>query len=84
MKYKSRRSDPGIIMVAVLLIIAGGVLIWWPKDIYLMGISLAGWLMFFSYFAWFAISVIYVMWIERLEKKSDHNRSNEESIKKSS
>lgn len=65
---KSKLLDPGIILLGVLLLVAGVVLVWWPKDTHLMGISLAGWLMFFSYFVWVAISVIYVVWIERKEK----------------
>lgn len=62
-------KDPGIISVGILVLVAGTVLIWWPTDTYVMGISLAGWLMFFSYFAWFAIAVVYVLWIEHLEAK---------------
>ncbi|MEC5424793.1 hypothetical protein QGM71_15005 [Virgibacillus sp. C22-A2] len=69
MKSKSKLSDPGIILLGVFLFFAGIVLIWWPTDVYLMGISLAGWLMFFSYVVWFALAVVYVYWIEKLEKK---------------
>lgn len=81
---KSKWLDPGIIMVGVLILIAGTILIWWPKDIYLMGISLAGWLMFFSGFAWFAISIIYIIWIERLERKNDQNQLDEDNLGKPS
>lgn len=82
MKANSRLKDPGIIMVVVLIIIAAIVLVWWPTDIYLMGVSLAGWLMFFSYFAWFAISAIYIAWIERIEKQSEDNITDEKNSKK--
>lgn len=68
MKTKSKLSDPGIILVTVLLFFAAIVLIWWPKDVYFMGVSLVGWLMFSSYFIWFALSIIYVTWIEKKEK----------------
>ncbi|SFD89000.1 hypothetical protein SAMN05216238_105158 [Lentibacillus persicus] len=70
MKSKSRWSDPGIILVAILLVISAIVLIWWPTDIYFMGITLAGWLMFFSYFVWFALSIIYVVWMEKRDAKN--------------
>ncbi|ALX48445.1 hypothetical protein [Lentibacillus amyloliquefaciens] len=68
MKSKSRLSDPGIILVTILLAISAIVLIWWPTDIYMMGISLAGWLMFFSYFVWFLLSIIYVIWMEKRDE----------------
>lgn len=79
MQKKSKWTDPGIIMTGVLILITAFVLVWWPKDIYVKGISLAGWLMFFSYFAWFAISVIYVMWIERIDRR-EKEQSNTEDI----
>ncbi|HLR63016.1 MAG TPA: hypothetical protein VK097_11350 [Lentibacillus sp.] len=71
MKPRSRLSDPGIILVAILLAISAVVLIWWPTDIYLMGISLAGWLMFFSYFVWFLLSVLYVVWMEKRDESQN-------------
>ncbi|MUV37031.1 hypothetical protein JNUCC1_00837 [Lentibacillus sp. JNUCC-1] len=71
MRPKSKLSDPGIILVGVLLFVAGIVLVWWPTDIYFMGISLAGWLMFASYFIWFLIAVIYVLWIEKIDKEEE-------------
>ena len=69
MRGKSKLRDPGIILCSVLVLVAAFVLIWWPKDIYVKGISLAGWLMFSSYFVWLAIGVIYIFWIEKWEKK---------------
>lgn len=69
MQRKSRWKDPGIILCGVLLLVAAIVLIWWPKDVYIMGISLAGWLMFSTYFIWLLIGVIYIFWIEKWEKK---------------
>ncbi|HLS08370.1 hypothetical protein [Lentibacillus sp.] len=73
MKSRSRLSDPGIILVVVLIVISATVLIWWPTDIYLMGISLAGWLMFFSYFVWFLLAIIYVVWMEKKDKNAQNN-----------
>lgn len=73
MKYKSRLSDPGIILVAILLAVSAIVLIWWPTDVYLMGISLAGWLMFSTYFVWFLLSIIYVIWMEQKDKNAENN-----------
>ncbi|MBO1001784.1 hypothetical protein [Pseudogracilibacillus auburnensis] len=69
MQGKSKWKDPGIILCGVLLLVAAIVLIWWPKDVYIMGISLAGWLMFSTYFIWLLIGVIYIFWIEKWEKK---------------
>lgn len=76
----SKWKDPGIILVGVLVLVAGTVLIWWPTDTYVMGISLAGWLMFLSYFVWFGMAVAYVLWIERLEAKQmkEHDINEEE------
>ncbi|TXL65875.1 hypothetical protein FHP05_07090 [Cerasibacillus terrae] len=73
---RSKWTDPGIFLVGVLILIAAGVLAWWPKDIYFLGISLAGWLMFLSYFAWFLISVVYVIWIEKIEQKKNDLEDN--------
>ncbi|MFC7321654.1 hypothetical protein [Halobacillus campisalis] len=67
---KSKWKDPGIIMVIALVIIAGIVWIWWPAEVYWMGISLAGWLMFFCFFIWLLLTIIYVIWIEKIEKRS--------------
>ncbi|TRM12109.1 hypothetical protein FH966_10670 [Lentibacillus cibarius] len=72
MNSKSRLLDPGIILVATLLFFAAIVLIWWPTDIYLMGISLAGWLMFGSYVIWFLLALIYVVWVEKKEDKKNN------------
>lgn len=69
MRSKSKFTDPGIILVGVLIFVSAIVLIWWPIDIYWLGISLAGWLMFFSYFIWFILAVAYVYWIEKKEKE---------------
>ncbi|MBP2079253.1 hypothetical protein [Oceanobacillus polygoni] len=68
MRSKSKLKDPGIILLVVFIFLAAIVLVWWPTDIYWMGISLAGWLMFFSYFVWFLLAVAYVYWIEKVEK----------------
>ncbi|MFC4557647.1 hypothetical protein ACFO3D_05420 [Virgibacillus kekensis] len=68
MKTNSRLKDPGLIIAAILIIISAIVFIWWPADVHIYGISLVGWLMFFSYFIWFALAVIYVVWMERKEK----------------
>ena len=62
-------KDPGIILLVVFIVYTAIVLIWWPTDVYWMGISLAGWLMFISYAVWFLLAVVYVIWIEKREKK---------------
>lgn len=66
-------KDPGIILVVVLVAVSAFVLIWWPTDIYMMGISLAGWLMFFTYFVWFALAIAYVYWIEKVEREKEES-----------
>lgn len=68
---KSKWKDPGIIMVISLVIISSIVWIWWPTEVYWMGISLAGWLMFFCFFIWLLLTFIYVIWIEKIEKRSN-------------
>lgn len=69
MRMNSKLKDPGIILLVVFIIYTAIVLIWWPTDVYLLGISLAGWLMFISYAVWFLLALAYVIWIEKHEKK---------------
>lgn len=57
-------------MTLIIIIYATLVFAWWPTDIFLAGISLVAWLMFFGLFLWFLITVVYVVWIERIEKSS--------------
>lgn len=68
MTNRSKFKDPGLLMVAVLILYAALVWIWWPADIYMAGISLVAWLMFFGLFIWFGLTVIYTLWIEKIEK----------------
>ncbi|MEI3599302.1 MULTISPECIES: hypothetical protein [unclassified Oceanobacillus] len=68
----SKLKDPGIILLYVLVAVVAIVLIWWPTDIYLLGISLAGWLMFSTYLIWFLLAIIYVLWIERVQKENEN------------
>ncbi|QKY68830.1 hypothetical protein [Lentibacillus sp. CBA3610] len=67
MASRSKFKDPGFILTVVLVIYAGFVFIWWPTDIYMLGISLVAWLMFIGLFFWFLLAVIYAVWIEKLE-----------------
>ncbi|MEI3614384.1 hypothetical protein [Pseudogracilibacillus sp. SO30301A] len=67
----SKLKDPGIILLYVLVAVVAIVLIWWPTDIYLLGISLAGWLMFSTYLIWFLLAIVYVLWIERVQKEKE-------------
>lgn len=68
MTNRSKFKDPGLLMVAFLILYAALVWIWWPTDIYMAGISLVAWLMFFGLFIWFGLTVIYTLWIEKIEK----------------
>lgn len=77
----SKLKDPGIILLYVLVAVVAIVLIWWPTDIYLLGISLAGWLMFSTYLIWFLLAIIYVLWIERVQKeKENEDRGDDNAI----
>jgi hypothetical protein len=71
-KLNSKLKDPGIILMYVLIAVTAIVLIWWPTDTYVMGISLAGWLMFSTYLIWFLLAVAYVIWIERIEEEDEN------------
>lgn len=81
-RSSSKWKDPGIILVGVLILVAATVLIWWPTDTYVLGISLAGWLMFLSYFVWFGLAVAYVLWIEHLEKEHETEKNIQEKEQK--
>lgn len=70
MAQRSKFKDPGLFMTLIIIIYATLVFAWWPTDIFLAGISLVAWLMFFGLFLWFLITVVYVVWIERIEKSS--------------
>ena len=37
--------DPGMTLLAVLLVMCAVIFIWWPTDIYLADVSLVAWLM---------------------------------------
>lgn len=75
----SKLKDPGIILLYVLVAVVAIVLIWWPTDIYLLGISLAGWLMFSTYLIWFLLAIVYVLWIERVQKETE-DRGDDNAI----
>ncbi|WP_347861145.1 hypothetical protein U0355_10660 [Salimicrobium sp. PL1-032A] len=66
---KQKWKDPGIVMVVLLSLISLVVWIWWPADVFIGGLSLAGWLMFFCFFIWLILTITYVIWMERIEKK---------------
>ncbi|WP_020007107.1 hypothetical protein [Salinicoccus albus] len=68
MAKRSKLKDPGLLMVLILAVYSAFVFAWWPMEIYLAGISLVAWLMFFGLFIWFTLTVIYTVWIERIEK----------------
>lgn len=68
---RSKFQDPGFILTIILVIYAAVVFIWWPTDIYMLGISLVAWLMFFGLLFWFLLAIIYTVWIERIESSHD-------------
>ncbi|MFD2761730.1 hypothetical protein [Lentibacillus juripiscarius] len=71
MASRSKFQDPGLILTAVLVIYAAFVFIWWPTDVYWLGVSLVGWLMFIGLFFWFLLAIIYAVWIEQIEGTND-------------
>lgn len=68
MGQKSKLRNPGIFLTIVLVLYSVFVFAWWPKDIYWLGVTLVGWLMFLGLFLWFLLGVIYVIWIEKRDK----------------
>ncbi|WP_462422007.1 hypothetical protein [Salinicoccus sp. Marseille-QA3877] len=68
MAQRSKFKDPGLFATLIIIIYSAFVFGWWPVDIYVAGISLVAWLMFFGLFIWFILTVAYVVWIERIEK----------------
>ena len=68
MAQRSKLKDPGLFATLIIIIYSAFVFGWWPVDIYVAGISLVAWLMFFGLFIWFILTVAYVVWIERIEK----------------
>ena len=70
MARRSKFKDPGLFMTLIIIIYSTVVFAWWPTDIYMAGISLVAWLMFFGLFVWFTITAAYVIWIEKIEKDS--------------
>jgi uncharacterized membrane protein (DUF485 family) len=69
MSKRSKFKDPGLLMVAVLVLYSAFVWVWWPTDIYMAGISLVAWLMLFGLLIWFVLTVIYTLWVENIEKR---------------
>lgn len=68
MAKRSKLKDPGLLMVAILVIYSAFVWAWWPTDIYIAEISLVAWLMLFGLAIWFSLTVIYTLWVEKIEK----------------
>ncbi|SFA85072.1 hypothetical protein SAMN04488072_102310 [Lentibacillus halodurans] len=71
MASRSKFQDPGLILTVVLVMYSAFVFVWWPTDIYWLGISLVGWFMFIGLFFWFLLAIVYVLWIENIERKND-------------
>ncbi|NLS09550.1 hypothetical protein HGQ17_05905 [Nesterenkonia sp. MY13] len=61
-------TEPGIILLTVLLVMSAVIFTWWPKEPHPGGIALVGWLMFATMPVSIALTGIYVIWMERREK----------------
>ena len=61
-------TDPGIILLGVLLLMSAIVFVWWPADTAWNGMATVGWLMLGTIPVSILITGVYVVWMERLEK----------------
>lgn len=61
-------SDPGMILLAVLLLMSAVIFIWWPTDIYFAEVSLVAWLMLATLPVSIFLAGYYVLWMERRER----------------
>ena len=61
-------SDPGMILLAVLLLMSAVIFIWWPTDIYFAEVSLVAWLMLATLPVSIFLTGYYVLWMERRER----------------
>lgn len=69
--YLTRRAiltDPGMVLLAVLLLMSAVIFIWWPTEIYVAEVSLVAWIMFATMPISIALTGYYVLWMERREK----------------
>lgn len=71
MASRSKFQDPGLILTVLLVAYAAVVFIWWPAEIYWLGISLVAWLMLFGLLFWFLLAVVYCLWIEKIERENE-------------
>ena len=71
-------TDPGIILLGVLLVVSVIIFGWWPTDTYWNGMATVGWLMLATIPMSMAITGIYVVWMERLEKAAGKDIDAEE------
>ncbi|WP_150462145.1 hypothetical protein [Nesterenkonia ebinurensis] len=67
-RHRSTWSDPGIVLLIVLLVMSAIIFIWWPREPHPGGVALVGWIMFATMPVSIALTGIYVLWMERLEK----------------
>ncbi|EZH65558.1 hypothetical protein DH09_18235 [Bacillaceae bacterium JMAK1] len=79
-KKRSIFTDPGIILLMVMLALAAFIFIWWPTDIFVGGVSIVAWLLFGSHFILCGLCIIYVVWMEKLEKKSSVHQSKNDDV----
>lgn len=63
-------SDPGIILLSVLLLMCTVIFAWWPTDIYFAEVSLLAWMMLATLPVSIFLTGYYVLWMERREKSS--------------
>ena len=68
---RSVLTDPGIILLGVLLALAVMVFGWWPTETQWNGVALVAWLMLASVPVIVLITLVYVVWMERLERIAD-------------
>lgn len=69
-------TDPGMIFLAVLLLMCAVIFVWWPTDIYFAEVSLVAWLMLATLPVSVLLTGCYVFWKERREKSFQQQRSS--------
>lgn len=63
-------KDPGMILLAILLLMSAVIWVWWPTDTYLAEVSLVAWIMLATLPVSIALTGIYVIWMERRDSRA--------------
>lgn len=61
-------TDPGIILLMILMLMCTVIFVWWPTETYIAEVSLVAWLMLATLPISIFLTGYYVLWMERREK----------------